>query len=73
MPNACCLTVEQNIFKLIHTILYLQILDIQLISITHERGNFPKVLALWFGKTSLDYRAIALWKLSVSSVEVVWM
>ena len=72
MPNACYLTVEQNIFKLIHTILYLQILDIQLISVTHESGNFHKVLALWFGKTSLDYSAIALWKLSVSSVEVVW-
>ena len=34
------------LFQLVHTFLYFQLLDTQLISVTHGRGNFPKVLAV---------------------------
>ena len=39
IPNTCYSTVEA-FFKLV----YLQILDKQLISVSHDHGNFPKVL-----------------------------
>ena len=37
---------NKALFQTLHTILHQQILDTQLISVTHGRGNFTKVLAV---------------------------
>ena len=50
IPIACCLTVEQNVFQTYpYHVFYLQILDAQLILVTNDHGNFPRVSAVvWY-------------------------
>ena len=44
-------------FKHVHNILYLQILDSQLISVAHEHDNFPKELSrVWFTMLNLSHK-----------------